>query len=44
MGNESLKVLENSLNFLFLKGYEPCTLLQIYEHFLLFSLQLIIGI
>ena len=25
MGNESLKVLENSLNFLFLKGYEPCT-------------------
>ena len=23
MGNESLKVLENSLNFLFLKGYEP---------------------
>ena len=24
MGNESLKVLENSLNFLFLKGYEPC--------------------
>ena len=25
MGNVSLKVLEKSLNFLFQKGYEPCS-------------------
>ena len=31
MGNVSLKVLENSLNFLFKKGYEPCTVYFVHK-------------
>ena len=31
MGNVSLKVLEKSLNFLFKKGYEPCTVYFVHK-------------
>ena len=31
MGNVSLKVLEKSLNFLFKKGYKPCTVYFVHK-------------
>ena len=31
MGNVSSKVLEKSLNFLFKKGYEPCTVYFVHK-------------